>query len=246
MTTVLVHIPEMFDIHEILQLESYVINILKLDGQDVHIPPNHYYLEPVGRYLWETKQTDKLALYLLPVIDRILRVNTRYLNGMSYEDAFQSLTLYLIQQMSKYDPSKGTLFTFSSMHTNFHIKTLTTQHYKRKGECLSLTGLNVSHHSNGREVLMEFLSFLDEVKRRRTISPTYRLIYTALSEEITTSQNLRSLTSNPTYTISQRTGLKKDDPTIPEALQELKDEYGVFQFQNKTWVYPTDQEDEQI
>ena len=238
-----IHIPTMYDQHEINRLESYVINEIKLSGLDIRIPKNHYYLEAVGQWLYNNDR-DRLALYILPLTDRILRSNTKYLNGLAYEDVFQSLVLFSLKKLKTYNPEMGKLFTYFTQNIQFHLKTITINHYNKKDDLTSISNLEISHVNNGQEILMEFLSFLNQVKNRKTLSEEYRLIYHALYDIIITEKNLHPLTSNPTYTLARKTGLKKDDPRIREALDELSSEYGSFNFKNNIQVYRNDMKNE--
>lgn len=232
----------MFDYHQILQLESYVINILKLNGNDIKIPKKHYYLEAVGMYLWQYDK-ESLSLYLLPLVDRILRSNTKYLDDMPYEDAFQQLSLFLFQRLSNFDPSKGKLYSFCTMHLKFHVKTITSANFKRLCKTSSLSDLEVSHSNNGSEVLFEFLAFLDHYRNGKAISLPYKAIYTALHDLLASESSLHALANYPLSTLAKTTKIS-DTSLISKALSDLKSEFGDFKFRTDTQIYRTNADSE--
>lgn len=233
-----VYIPIMLDYHSILQLESYVINILKLNGEDIKIPKKHYYLEAVGLYLWQY-DNDKLLSYLLPLVDRILRSHTKYLDDMPYEDAFQQLSLFLLQRLPNFDPSKGKLYSYCTMHLKFHAKTITSANFKRVCKTSSLTNLEVSHSDNGSEILYEFLDYLKSYKDIPSHPEDYKAIYNALYSLLFTEGSLHALANYPLTTLSKKTKIK-DQSYISQALCDLKSEYGDFKFRSNTHIYRID------
>lgn len=74
---------------------------------------NIYFLETVGRHLWEKWNNDKsdenqnnFILYLCPIIDGVIFKYGRHKHGLSYGEVFQGAIVKLIQSMPSFDPKR--------------------------------------------------------------------------------------------------------------------------------------------
>ena len=240
-----IHIPILFSMPDVLYMESYIINCIKLAGGDVRVPRNHYYIEIVALYLYDLwmnetekaakdKHKENLLLYLLPLIDKILRGHTKFLNGLDYADIFQDLCVHTAEQISRYQKDKGKLFSFLTSKIQWHIKTITLKNtHAPKDQYLSDYEVGYEADSNNNHYI-DFLDLLIDVLNRENVEDDYKLVYFYIYDKID-KQDLRALLVNATTEISRHTNLSRNK--VSDALSFLKDEYGNINISNKIIKY---------
>jgi hypothetical protein len=212
---------------------------------------NMYFLEPVGRYLWETWNADKSALnqnnfvtYLFTIIDGVIFKYGRHKHGLSYGEVFQGAVIKLIQAMDKFDPKRqvGTdergnpiyarVYTYFTMILNYGITTITMAH---GGEKLKTSSYEALSRSLGQEpdecsdasiILQDLLLVLESLLDEDSLLPTdfHRVVYTELSNMLYSPEGLAKISNNLVYELRSRTKLKHKE--IEEALVFLRTNFG--------------------
>ena len=211
---------------------------------------NMYFLEPVGRYLWETWNADKSAenqnnfvTYLFTIIDGVIFKYGRHKHGLSYGEVFQGAVIKLIQAMDKFYPKRqvGTdergnpiyarVYTYFTMILNYGITTITMAH---GGEKLRTSSYEALSRSLGQEpdectdasiILQDLLLVLESLLQEDSdILDNQRLIYTELSDMLYSPEGLAKISNNLVYELRSRTKLKHKD--IEEALVFLRTNFG--------------------
>lgn len=240
-----IHIPTMFNMDDVVYLESLTITKIKLTGRDIIIPASHYYIEEVAIYLYtewinainktlEESRKQDLLIYLLPLIDKVLRGNTKFLNGLPYEDVFQDLCLHITQQISRYDKNKGKLFSFITSKLQWHIKTVTIKNSKQpKNSYLSDYEIGYDDN-NSQNHYIDLLNLLNDVIDRENIEYDYKLVFLYILDNLKT-ENFRLLTNNIITNIAKEIMVSRDK--VIEAMAFLKDEFGTISIETKLFKY---------
>lgn len=209
---------------------------------------NQYFLEPVGRHLWEKWNKDKTAenqndfvTYLFTIIDGVIFKYGRHKHGLSYGEVFQGAVIKLIQAMDKFDPQRqvGTddrgnpiyarVYTYFTMILNYGITTITMAHGGDKIRNVSYEAISrvcgVEDQATDADIIFqEFLMFLESTIQDEDLPDNIRPVLLKLSELLGQPDRLGNLSNNLVYTLQTECGVKQKD--VLEALVWLKDTFG--------------------
>lgn len=209
---------------------------------------NMYFLEPVGRHLWEKWNTNKTAenqndfvTYLFTIIDGVIFKYGRHKHGLSYGEVFQGAVIKLIQAMDKFDPKRqvGTdergnpiyarVYTYFTMILNYGITTITMAHGGDKIRNVSYEAISRVHGVEDKAtdaslIYQDFLMFLNSFKDYEDLTPTQSLVINKLHVMLTGDTNLGGLSNNLIYTLQTECQVRAKD--VLEALQVLRQAFG--------------------
>lgn len=244
------HIPVMYSQRDITAIEDQVLNLLTLSGQEIKVNKSHHYLEPVGKYLWETwnksqaqHDKDQFITYMLPLIAHLIKPHIRFLNqNLNYEDLFQLCVIHLMEHIGKYNPERinktGTtskVFTYFTLIIQYYIKTITSKNWNHSNKHTSYHDIIVGSGTDGYRIFVEFIDFLDVLRDRKNIRDSHRLIFDTLYYMLTEEQDLHMISTNLLSTIANKTGIKRDNENILSAFRLLRTAYGPLQFDNVSY-----------
>lgn len=212
---------------------------------------NQYFLEPVGKYLWEKWNNDKSEInqnnfvtYLFTIIDGVIFKYGRHKHGLSYGEVFQGAVIKLIQAMDKFDPKRkvgeddrgnpiyARVYTYFTMILNYGITTITMAHGGDKLRNVSYESISRVHGADDRIsdaglIYQEFLIFLNSYKDYDDLQDTHKLILSMLYSMLTDpgqSEHLGGISNNIIYTLQTTCGVRAKD--VQEALIGLRQAFG--------------------
>ena len=218
---------------------------------------NMYFLEPVGRHLWEKWSADRSAenqndfvTYLFTIIDGVIFKYGRHKHGLSYGEVFQGAVIKLIQAMDKFDPKRqvGTdergnpiyarVYTYFTMILNYGITTITMAHGGEKIKNVSYEAISRTHGvddkiTDASLIFQDFMMFLNSFRTYEDLTPTQSLVLNRLYEMLVGETNLGGLSNNLIYTLQTDCGVRAKD--VLDAMQYLRREFGPLNiFSEKT------------
>ena len=209
---------------------------------------NLYFLEPVGRHLWEKWNVDRSAenqndfvTYLFTIIDGVIFKYGRHKHGLSYGEVFQGAVIKLIQAMDKFDPKRqvGTdergnpiyarVYTYFTMILNYGITTITMAHGGDKIRNVSYEAISRIHGIDDKVtdaslVYQDFFIFLQAYKDYEELTVTQKLILNKLYNMLNEEQNLGGISNNLVYTLQTECQVRAKE--VLEALQLLRTAFG--------------------
>jgi hypothetical protein len=239
-STTPITIPVCFSMDDVVLLESLVINKIKLDGGEIEVPEKHYFLEPVAIYLWNCYQNAKteplktttkqeLLTYLLLLVDKVLRGNTKWLNGMDYEELFQELFCHIAKQIDRYKPEKGKIYSFVTVKLHYHIMTITIDNYNEKVFNDKRT-TDIGTYEIGLETnqnnWIDFMVVLKSLTERPNTSNEFRVVFKYILAKIESGE-VERLVNGLVYNIWLNTKIKRT--MINDALDYLRHEVGTIE-----------------
>jgi len=209
---------------------------------------NMYFLEIVGRHLWEKWNADKtpdnqnnFVIYLFTIIDGVIFKYGRHKHGLSYGEVFQGAVIKLVQAMDKFDPKRivGTddrgnpiyarVYTYFTMILNYGITTITMAHGGDKIRNMSYDSIMRSHGvedsaTDASVIYQDFLIFLYSYKDCWDLIPLHQKILNKLYDMLSESNNLAGISNNLVYTLQTECGVKSKE--VQEALTMLREDFG--------------------
>ncbi len=211
---------------------------------------NIYFIEAIGRYLWEKWNNDKtpenqndFVTYLYTIIDGVIFKYGRHKHGVSYGEIFQGAVIKLIQAMDKFDPKRivgqdekgrpiyARVYTYFTMILNYGITTITMAHGYEKIHNLSYDAM--SRTVDGSQQLItdaslifqEFLMFLhDYIETNVDLTQVDLLILNKLYTLLVTGQNLSGISNNLIYTLQTECNVKAKE--ISFTLEKMRKDFG--------------------
>ena len=218
---------------------------------------NLYFLEPVGRHLWEKWNVDRSAenqndfvTYLFTIIDGVIFKYGRHKHGLSYGEVFQGAVIKLIQAMDKFDPKRqvGTdergnpiyarVYTYFTMILNYGITTITMAHGGDKIRNVSYEAISRTHGVDDKVtdaslIYQDFIMFLNSFRTYEDLTNTQSVVLNKLYTMLTEDTNLGGLSNNLIYTLQTECQVRAKD--VLETLTYLRHEFGPLNiFSEKT------------
>ncbi len=194
---------------------------------------NLYFIEAVGRHLWEKWNADKtpenqndFVTYLYTIIDGVIFKYGRHKHGISYGEIFQGAVIKLIQAMDKFDPQRivghdekgrpiyARVYTYFTMILNYGITTITMAHGYDKIHNMSYDAMgravpgDKQSVSDAAMIFQEFLIFLATYKETEDLTEIDKLILNKLYEILEGGDDLHKIANNLIYTLQIDCGVK--------------------------------------
>ena len=216
---------------------------------------NMYFLETVGRHLWEKWSADRSAenqnnfvCYLFTIIDGVIFKYGRHKHGLSYGEVFQGAVIKLIQAMDKFDPKRvvgsdekgrpiyARVYTYFTMILNYGITTITMAHGGEKLRTTSYEGLARSlgeepdECSDASILLQDMFMVIESLLEITDITEHQRIVYEELQVMLSSPEGLAKVSSNLVYELRTRTKLKQRE--VEETLVQLRDTFGPLLLKN--------------
>ena len=225
---------------------------------------NLYFIESVGRHLWEKWNTDKTAenqndfvTYLYTIIDGVIFKYGRHKHGISYGEIFQGAVIKLIQAMDKFDPQRivghdekgrpifARVYTYFTMILNYGICTITMSHGFEKIHNMSYDAMGKAVEcdkqfvSDASLVFQEFTMFLDRYKDNIDHTDTEKLVLNKLSTLLLEGQDLHRLANNLIYTLQIECLVKAKE--VVAIMTKMREAFGPLNiFSSKMALTQTD------
>ena len=210
---------------------------------------NLYFIESVGRHLWEKWSADKssenqndFVTYLYTIIDGVIFKYGRHKHGISYGEIFQGAVIKLIQAMDKFDPQRvvghdekgrpiyARVYTYFTMILNYGITTITMAHGYDKIH-------NMSYDAMGRAVpgdkqlvsdaaiiFQEFLIFLTTFIEEEELTELDLKILNKLRDILEGGEDLHRIANNLIYTLQTECEVKSKE--VLNTLQKMRAAFG--------------------
>lgn len=194
---------------------------------------NLYFIEAVGRHLWEKWNADKtpenqndFVTYLYTIIDGVIFKYGRHKHGISYGEIFQGAVIKLIQAMDKFDPQRvvghdekgrpiyARVYTYFTMILNYGITTITMAHGYDKIHNMSYDAMgravpgDKQSVSDAAMIFQEFLIFLATYKETEDLTELDKVILNKLYEILEGGDDLHKIANNLIYTLQIDCGVK--------------------------------------
>jgi hypothetical protein len=198
---------------------------------------NLYFIESVGRYLWEKWNADKtpenqndFVTYLYTIIDGVIFKYGRHKHGISYGEIFQGAVIKLIQAMDKFDPQRvvghdekgrpvyARVYTYFTMILNYGITTITMAHGYDKIHNMSYDAMgravpgDKQSVSDAAMIFQEFLIFLETYKEEtEDLLDIDKKILNKLYDILNTGEDLHKIANNLIYTLQTECQVKSKE-----------------------------------
>ena len=210
---------------------------------------NLYFIESVGRHLWEKWSKDKtpenqndFVTYLYTIIDGVIFKYGRHKHGISYGEIFQGAIIKLIQAMDKFDPQRvvghdekgrpiyARVYTYFTMILNYGITTITMAHGYDKIHNMSYDAMGRSVECDRQSItdaamiLQEFLIFLAKFKDSEELTETDKKVLEKLYEILTMGGDLHKIVNNLVYTLQVECEVKSKEVLL--TLQKMRTAFG--------------------
>lgn len=194
---------------------------------------NLYFIESVGRHLWEKWNIDKTAqnqndfvTYLYTIIDGVIFKYGRHKHGISYGEIFQGAVIKLIQAMDKFDPQRvvghdeknrpiyARVYTYFTMILNYGITTITMAHGYEKIHNMSYDAMSRAVEgdkqfvSDASLIYQDFLIFLESYKETPDLSETDIKVLNKLYDILLSGEDLHKIANNLIYTLQTECQVK--------------------------------------
>jgi hypothetical protein len=198
---------------------------------------NLYFIEAVGRHLWEKWNADKspenqndFVTYLYTIIDGVIFKYGRHKHGISYGEIFQGAVIKLIQAMDKFDPQRvvghdekgrpiyARVYTYFTMILNYGITTITMAHGYDKIHNMSYDAMgravpgDKQSVSDAAMIFQEFLIFLATYKEEtEDLLDIDKKILDKLFDILNAGEDLHKIANNLIYTLQTECGVKSKE-----------------------------------
>ena len=197
---------------------------------------NLYFIESVGRHLWEKWNVDKTSenqndfvTYLYTIIDGVIFKYGRHKHGISYGEIFQGAIIKLIQAMDKFDPQRvvghddkgrpiyARVYTYFTMILNYGITTITMAHGYDKIHNMSYDAMGRAVPGDKQSVtdasiiFQEFLIFLATFKETEDLTEIDKKILNKLFNVLCLGDDLHKIANNLIYTLQTECEVKSKE-----------------------------------
>ncbi len=210
---------------------------------------NLYFIEAVGRHLWEKWNVDRSAenqndfvTYLYTIIDGVIFKYGRHKHGISYGEIFQGAVIKLIQAMDKFDPQRvvghdekgrpiyARVYTYFTMILNYGITTITMAHGYDKIHNMSYDAMGRAVPGDKQSVtdaslvFQDFLIFLNTYKLDEDLTEIDKKILDKLYYVLTEGQDLHKIVNNLIYTLQNECGVKSKE--VSATMVKMREAFG--------------------
>lgn len=210
---------------------------------------NLYFIESVGRHLWEKWNTNKtqenqndFVTYLYTIIDGVIFKYGRHKHGISYGEIFQGAIIKLIQAMDKFDPQRivghdekgrpiyARVYTYFTMILNYGITTITMAHGYDKIHNMSYDQMgravagDKQFVSDAAMIFQEFLIFLSAFKDTEDLTEIDKKILNHLYTTLEGGEDLHRIANNLIYTLQTECEIKSKEVIL--TMQKMRAAFG--------------------